>query len=74
MNDGLEVFVIVILLLMIIVLIIIGPIFTIWSLNTLFQMNIPYNFQTWASMVWVHTVLHGVRTSFKKKPNQQTNQ
>jgi len=74
MNNGGEILVVLVLLAMVIVLIIVGPIFTIWSLNTLFQMEIPYNFQTWVAMVWVHTILHGVRASFKKTSNQQADQ
>ena len=73
MNDGWEILVVLVLLAMVVVLIIVGPIFTIWSLNALFQMEIPYNFQTWAAMVWIHTILHGVRANFKKTNQPQNN-
>ena len=34
----------------IVLLVAIGPLLTIWSLNTLFpQLNIPYSFETWRS-------------------------
>lgn len=74
MNNGGEIFVVFVLLAIVIVLIVVGPIFTIWSLNTLFSMEIPYNFQTWVAMIWVHTILYGIRTSFKKTSSQQNNQ
>lgn len=36
-----------------------GPIFTIWSLNTLFGLNIPINFSTWVAVNWLAFVLRG---------------
>lgn len=74
MNDGWEVFVIVVLLIVVFALVILGPIFTIWSLNTLFGLGIPYTFKTWCATIWIHTILHGIRTSFKRSGNQQTTQ
>ena len=51
---------------LVLVVIIIGPILTIWSLNTLFPaLAIPYTIETWAAMA----VLGGVfktSLSFKK--------
>jgi len=42
---------------LVIVLAILGPIATIWSLNTLFPaLNIPYSFDTWCAVI----VLGGV--------------
>jgi hypothetical protein len=41
-----------VVILLIVVLLILGPILTIWALNTLFPaLAIPYNFQTWAATV-----------------------
>ena len=37
----------------ILVLIGAGPLITIWSLNTLFSLNIAYNFATWFSTIWL---------------------
>lgn len=34
---------------LIVALIIVAPLLTIWSLNTLFILGIPYNWETWAS-------------------------
>ena len=44
-------------IILIVALVILGPIATIWSLNTLFpSLNIPTNFDTWCAIV----VLGGV--------------
>jgi len=39
------------LLVLILALIVIGPLLTIWSLNTLFATGIEYNIKNWAAMV-----------------------
>jgi len=38
-----------------------GPIFTIWSLNYLFNSHIPINFYSWCAVLWLMAVLHGAR-------------
>jgi hypothetical protein len=39
-------------LIVIVALVAIGPLLTIWALNTLFPvLNIPYSFDTWAAIV-----------------------
>jgi hypothetical protein len=39
-------------------LVLIGPLVTIWALNTLFPvLAIPYTFDTWASVVVIQAVL-----------------
>ena len=39
-------------LILVVVLVAIGPLLTIWSLNTLFPvLNIPYGLDTWAAIV-----------------------
>ena len=52
-------------ILFILALVILGPIATIWSLNTLFPaLNIPYDFDHWCAVV----ILGGVfKTSIVKK-------
>lgn len=45
---------------------VLGPIFTIWSLNTLFGLEIPYTFTSWLAVLWLMTVLHGIKMSLKK--------
>lgn len=37
------------------------PVFSIWSLNILFNLNIVLNFKTWAAMLWILTVLFGIK-------------
>lgn len=47
-------------------LITMGPIFTIWSLNALFFLNIPVNFTSWCAVLWLTTVLNGIRLNAKR--------
>lgn len=43
---------------LIIMLIAVGPILTIWSLNTIFpSLAIPYTFSTWAAVVFLGAAL-----------------
>lgn len=42
-----------------VVMLIMGPIFTIWSLNLLFGLAIPVTFWTWLSMFWLCMVVGG---------------
>lgn len=41
------------LVILVITLIVVGPLTMIWSLNTLFSLNIAYSFWTWLSMSWL---------------------
>lgn len=57
-----------ILLIIAIGLIILGPFLTIASLNTLFNLDIAYALETWASVVWLTMVTFGnVVTTIKNK-------
>lgn len=47
------------LVILIIFLIGVGPILTLMSINTLFNMNIAYNFYTWLSTVWLCLLAFG---------------
>ncbi len=52
--------------LLIIVLVVIGPLATIWALNTLFPiLAIPYNFYTWAAVL-VMSAFFQTKVSVKK--------
>ena len=51
------------LIAVIITLIILGPLVTIWSLNTLFNLNIDYTFYTWLAMAWLSLATFGSVTS-----------
>lgn len=65
-TQGAKITVALTLLAVFILLVLIGPIFTIWALNTLFGLEIPLTFKTWAAVVWLTTVLHGIKISLKK--------
>lgn len=55
------------LLIFVVALIIIAvyPFVTIWSLNTLFSLAIPYTLETWAATVWLGIATFG-RAATKK--------
>ena len=47
-------------LLLIVIVIIVGPLLSIWALNTLFPMlAIPYTLETWAAMLLVGGMFRG---------------
>jgi hypothetical protein len=51
-------------------LVIIGPLLTIASLNTLFNLSIPYEIETWAAVVWLSMITFGnVVTTIRNKKN-----
>ena len=43
----------------------IGPFITIWALNTLFSLAIPYTLTTWAATAWLGLVLSGISATKK---------
>ncbi len=47
------------LIVLAIFLIIVGPLITIWSLNTLFGLGIAYTFWTWLATAWLSIVTFG---------------
>ena len=54
MYRGLNVFVVAGgMLVLVALLIVFGPIITIWSVNTLFQTNIPVNIWTYLAALWI---------------------
>ena len=40
--------------------IVFGPIVVIWSMNTLFNLDIDYNFNTWAAAAFLSSLISGV--------------
>jgi hypothetical protein len=48
---------------LLIALIVLGPLATIWSLNTLFNLNIDYTFWTWLAVAWLSLATFGSVTS-----------
>lgn len=45
----------------------VGPFFTIWSLNTLFRLEIEYSFKSWMAVLWLLTVFHGIRIVIRRR-------
>ena len=46
--------------------IIFGPLVTIWSLNTLFNLNIEYNLSTWAASLFITSIFSANGIKYKK--------
>ena len=46
--------------------IIFGPFITIWSLNTLFNLNIAYNLSTWAASFFITATFTANQIKYKK--------
>jgi len=67
MNDINKLVVALIIITLVIGLIILGPMFTIVALNTLFGLGITMNFWTWLSMFWLQMLLVGGYSSTKGK-------
>lgn len=53
------------LALLIVCLLLVGPIFTILSLNTLFGLTIPINIWTWLSAFWLGALVYGSTVTTK---------
>jgi len=48
---------------LLVLLLILGPVLTIWSLNTLFPvLNIPYSMETWLAVVILGSGIFGVKS------------
>lgn len=43
----------------VIAILIVGPLLTLWSLNTLFALDIAYDVSTWFATVWLMSVTFG---------------
>ena len=56
------------LLILIVLLVVVGPLLTIWALNTLFPvLAIPYSVETWFATVIIGGIIRGDGVSFKGK-------
>ena len=59
------------IIVLLIFLIGIGPLITIWSINTLVATQIAYTFWTWLAMVWAQMVTFGgVMTAVNRVSNK----
>jgi hypothetical protein len=57
-----------VLLILLILTVIIGPLVTIWALNTLFPvLAIPYSVETWLASIVITGIFRGDGISFKGK-------
>ena len=53
-------------LVLVVIVLIVGPLLSIWALNTLFPvLSIPYTLETWAAMALVGGVFQGLRIGKK---------
>ena len=48
----------IIAILIVAVAVVIGPIATIWSLNTVFSLGIPYTIWTWLGVAWLQILIY----------------
>ena len=56
------------LVLILVILVVVGPLLTIWALNTLFPvLAIPYSVETWFATVIIAGIFRGDGVSFKGK-------
>lgn len=55
------------LIVVIVIMTIVSPILFIWSLNTLFALNIAYGFLEWLAALLILGVLRGDGVKFKKE-------
>ena len=55
---------------LIILFVIIGPFISIWAVNTLFELGIPYTFLTWVATVWFHMLISNAGSSTNKNGGQ----
>lgn len=56
------------LLILLFVVVLLGPLVTIWSLNTLFPvLAIPYSIETWVAALIIGGIVRGDGVSFKGK-------
>ncbi len=53
------------LLLFTVLAVTLGPLITIWSLNTLFSLGIPYSPSTWFAALWVSAFVYGSKIKGK---------
>lgn len=67
MNEGEKMLLVFVIAVVVLGLLIIGPIFSIWSLNLVFGLEIPINFKTWCAITWLMTLLNGIRFNTNTK-------
>lgn len=63
MNRVSKISIILLFVVIVVVLIGVGPLLTIAAANTLFGLNIAYNFWTWLAVVWFNLLAYGISTN-----------
>lgn len=54
------------MIVLIITLVILGPLATIFAVNTLFAAGWAYSFTNWFSVIWLQAVVYGIGRAAKK--------
>lgn len=68
LNSNANTVAILLFVLLLVAIIVLGPLATIWSLNTIFPvLAIPYTFETWIAVLLVGAFLRGERIISSKK-------
>ena len=63
MNSAVQITLVLLAIVLAVALIGVGPFLTIAAANTLFGLNIAYNFWTWLSVVWFNLLAYGISTN-----------
>lgn len=50
-----------------VVILILAPLLTIWSLNSLFNKQIPINLNTWAAMSWLIILFNSIKLNVTRR-------
>jgi hypothetical protein len=68
LNSNANTVAILLFVLLLVAIIVLGPLATIWSLNTIFPvLAIPYTFETWIAVLLVGAFVRGERIISSKK-------
>ena len=59
MQNKIEVLMFVLAVVVLLVAIGVGPLLTLWSINTLFGLGIVYNFWNWLAVAWLNLATFG---------------
>lgn len=57
---------IIVVIVLLLIIVAVGPLLTIWSLNTLFNLAIPYTWSTWSAVVLLGGAVKGTTYSKSK--------
>lgn len=69
--DASKAAVVLVFLISVLFMFVVGPFFTIWSVNALFGTEIAYTFKNWVAIVWLTIVINGVRIGMRKQQQQE---